>query len=65
MKLQVELKRLLDPYVHRVGASILRKDLPPLHDNLVLLQPSPVQAKILKHRQKLKNNKEKSNNFFR
>jgi len=49
---QSELKRKLEPYVHRKGAKVLRDELPKLHDTILYLQASSTQRTLLKEHKK-------------
>ena len=65
IELQSKLKKKLELYVDRKGPDVLRKLLPPIHDNLLELQPSPIQERLIKCEAKARKDTKKSNNFFR
>ena len=65
MQLQSDLKKKLEPYVDRKGPDVLRELLPPIYDNLLYLQRSIIQAKLLNLEEKARKEKKKSINFFR
>jgi hypothetical protein len=65
LQLQLDLKKKLDPYVHRKSANVLRKLLPPIYDNLLYLQSSKIQSRLIKLEEKARKNGDKSRNFFR
>jgi len=62
---QVELKRKLEPYVHRKGAEVLRDTLPPIYDNLLYLEPSAIQQRLMKCHKKQQKEGVLTKNFFR
>ncbi len=66
IKLKNELKTKLDPYVHRMGKHILDQlCLPPLKDNVVLLQSSPIQDRVLAIEKRARKDGVKSKNLLR
>ena len=65
LQLQLRLKNKLEPHVHRKGASILWKELPPIHDILLYLHPSQIQNRLIKLDENARLSEEKSTNFFR
>ncbi|CAB9521770.1 ISWI chromatin-remodeling complex ATPase ISW2 [Seminavis robusta] len=60
---QVMLKKKLEPYVDRKDASVLRKQLPPIYDNLFYLQQSCIQSRLIKLYEKQQNSGG-TKNFF-
>ena len=66
MQLQNEIRTKLDPYVHRKGKHILDQlSLPPLKDNVLVLQKSPLQERLLHIEKRERKNGMKSKNLLR
>ena len=65
LQMQVELKKKLEPYIHRKGAKVLRKNLPPVEDFLLYLEPSNPQQELMRFHKRLQKCGFLSNNFFR
>ncbi|CAB9501707.1 ISWI chromatin-remodeling complex ATPase ISW2 [Seminavis robusta] len=60
---QLDLKRKVDPYVHRKSATVLRDQLPPLYDTLLDLHPTRIQTKLAKVYKRQQHEGDK--NFFK
>lgn len=60
-----ELKRRVEPYVHRKSAAFLRKDLPPMHQVVLHLRKTKLQNILYNEHNKFKNRSVGPDNFLR
>lgn len=65
LRLQLDLKKKIEPHVNRKSANVLREQLPPIYDTLLYLHPSTIQNKLIKLDARARKRDDKSNNFFR
>lgn len=62
---QVALQQTIASFVHRKGAEVLLKDLPPIYDSVLYLPLCKVQKKIIAIHKKKRKEEQISKNFFK